>query len=204
MHLQITFAGGSRLHDLGNLFYKGEECVAQDFAEALKWWRLAASEHDHPAAICNVGYMYDNGKGVPKCKREGCKWYQRAAALGNPTAMFLYAAILATGDEGVRQDGAMALHYAQRGAESGDQQSRALLDIMQDGGLIPDPPLATVVTVILLASAAAAAKYNGKKGTIVAAPAGGQRAVKVGRAAVLLEGEAKPMSFKLMNIKVEG
>ena len=46
-------------------------------------------------------------------------------------------------------------------------------------------------------------KYNSRKGIVVVLPEG-QPAVKVGRAAVLLEGEAKPLSFKLMNLRISG
>ena len=75
------------------------------------------------------------------------------------------------------------------------------LSDVQDLNAIPTPPPGTRVTVILLASAAAALKYNTRKGTVVALPEG-QPAVKVGRAAVLMEGETKLISFKLMNLQI--
>ena len=43
---------------------------------------------------------------------------------------------------------------------------------------------------------------NSRQGIVVVLPEG-QLAVKVGRAAVLIEGEAKPISFKLMNLRIE-
>ena len=73
---------------------------------------------------------------------------------------------------------------------------------LQECNAIPTSPPGTRVTVILLASAAAALKYNGRQGIVVVLPEG-QLAVKVGRAAVLIEGEAKPISFKLMNLRIE-
>ena len=103
---------------------------------------------------------------------------------------------------GVPQDFAEALKWFQLAAEQGDKHALNNLNIMQqDPGLIPTPPPGAHVTVILLTSAAAAAKYNNKKGVVVALPEG-EPAVKVGRAAVLLEGEAKPISFKAMNLRL--
>lgn len=60
-------------------------------------------------------------------------------------------------------------------------------------------PPGTRVTVVLLASAKAL-KYNSRKG-IVVEPREGQPAAKVGRAAVLIEGEVKPIAFKLKNLR---
>ena len=68
---------------------------------------------------------------------------------------------------------------------------------MQQINVIKTPPPGAHVTVTLLTSAA---KYNNKKGIVAVLPEG-QPAVKVGRAAVLLEGEAKPISFKVMNLR---
>ena len=70
---------------------------------------------------------------------------------------------------------------------------------MQQGPLIPPPPPGTAVTTILLTSAAGS-KHNNKPGIVVAPPEG--TVVKPGRVAVLLEGAATPISFKLMNLRV--
>ena len=70
---------------------------------------------------------------------------------------------------------------------------------MQQKTLIPTPPPGTAVTAILLTSAAGS-KHNNKPGIVVAPPEG--TAVKPGRVAVLLEGAATPISFKLMNLRL--
>ena len=73
------------------------------------------------------------------------------------------------------------------------------LDDLQQANLIPTPPPGTAVTTILLTSANAA-KYNNRTGRVVEPTEGA--AIKPGRAAVLLDGEAAPISFKLMNLRV--
>ena len=70
---------------------------------------------------------------------------------------------------------------------------------MQQANVIPTPPPGTTITTILLTSAKAA-KYNNKTGRVVTPTEG--VAIKPGRAAVLLDGEAAPISFKLMNVRV--
>jgi hypothetical protein len=68
---------------------------------------------------------------------------------------------------------------------------------MQNGNLIPTPPSGTTVTTILLASAASS-QYNSRSGVVMAPTSD----IKPGRAAVLLDGETKPISFKLKNLQV--
>ena len=84
-------------------------------------------------------------------------------------------------------------------AEQGHARSHKIIDLMQQGNGIPTPPPGTTVTAILLTSANAA-KYNTKTGRVVAPTVGA--AIKPGRAAVLLDGEAAPISFKLKNLRV--
>lgn len=44
---------------LGTMYESGEE-VQQDYAEALKWYRVAAEQGDANAQF-NLGFMYNNG-----------------------------------------------------------------------------------------------------------------------------------------------
>ena len=44
------------------MYYKGEG-VAQDYQEAVKWYRLAAEQGDEDAQN-NLAVMYQNGTGV--------------------------------------------------------------------------------------------------------------------------------------------
>ena len=51
-------------YNLGIMYDNGYG-VPQDYAEAMKWYRLAA-EQGHTDAQYNLGLMYDNGRGVPQ------------------------------------------------------------------------------------------------------------------------------------------
>ena len=57
------------------------ECIAQDKAEAVKWYGKAAEQGD-ARAQCNLGVCYDNGEGIAQDKTEAVKWLQRASEQG--------------------------------------------------------------------------------------------------------------------------
>jgi TPR repeat protein len=53
--------------------------VPQDYAEAVKWFRLAAEQGEANAQL-GLGVMYGLGKGVPQDYTEGVKWLNLAAS----------------------------------------------------------------------------------------------------------------------------
>ena len=62
------------LYDLG-------DGVEQDYAEAMKWYRLAVDQGDADAQN-NIGVLYDLGRGVEQDYAEAMKWYRLAAGSG--------------------------------------------------------------------------------------------------------------------------
>ena len=64
--------------NLGLMYYKGR-AVAQDYTEAVKWWRVAA-EQGFAEALNILGMMYGNGDGVPQDYVEAHKWFDLAAS----------------------------------------------------------------------------------------------------------------------------
>jgi TPR repeat protein len=56
--------------------------VAEDDAEAVKWYRLAADQGDADDQY-NLGVMYDNGDGVPENDAEAARWFRLAADQGD-------------------------------------------------------------------------------------------------------------------------
>ena len=55
--------------------------VAQDYAEALRWYQLAAAQ-GHPGALYMVAECHEYGYGICKNKAEAIRWYRRALAAG--------------------------------------------------------------------------------------------------------------------------
>jgi TPR repeat protein len=63
--------------NLGYMYDTGRG-TPQDYAEALKWYRLAAKQ-GYADARFNLGLMYEQGKGTPQDYAEAVKWYRLAA-----------------------------------------------------------------------------------------------------------------------------
>ncbi len=78
---------------MGDLYYKGVG-FKRDFAEAKKWYELAAAQYA-AGALNNLGYLYLHGMGVEQDYSKALSYFQNGADRGNPDAMnnlgFLYA-----------------------------------------------------------------------------------------------------------------
>jgi uncharacterized protein len=70
---------------VGACYYYGCGGVAQDYAEAVRLYRLAVAQ-GHATAQVNLGNMFLNGYGVRKIKAEAVRLYRLAAAQGHADA----------------------------------------------------------------------------------------------------------------------
>jgi len=61
--------------------------VAQDHAEALRLYQLAAAQ-GHPQSLFKVGEYHEEGRGVRKNKATAIRWYRRAQAAGFAEAAY--------------------------------------------------------------------------------------------------------------------
>ena len=80
---------GSRYgqHVLGELYNFGKGGVAQDYDQAVAFYRLAA-EQGLDDAQWWMGIMYFNGDGVREDDDEAHRWHQLAGAQGHPEVLF--------------------------------------------------------------------------------------------------------------------
>ena len=102
---------------LGWLYLRGEGGVAQDYAQALALYRLAAAQN-FDGAQCALGCMYELGLGVAQDYAEALRWYQLAAAQGYPTALWNVATCHEDG-HGVRKNKAEAIRWYRRAQAAG-------------------------------------------------------------------------------------
>jgi TPR repeat protein len=86
---------------LGDMYRKGK-LVPQNYAEAVKWYRLAAEQGDAHAQF-NLGASYTAGRGVPQDDAEAVRWYRLAAEQGDSLAQFNLGAMYSSG-RGVEKD----------------------------------------------------------------------------------------------------
>ena len=89
--------------------------MRQDYAVAMKWYRIAAAQR-RAKAQTNIGFMYENGQGVPQDYAEAMKWYRKAADQGIAGAQSNIGAMYANG-EGVPQDYAEATKWYRKAAD---------------------------------------------------------------------------------------
>jgi TPR repeat protein len=94
---------------LGMLYRNGGRRVAQDNAQALALYRLAAAQNFDEAQR-GLGLMYSLGNGVAQDHAEALRWYQLAAAQGHPYALFRVAECHEKG-RGVRENNAEAIRW---------------------------------------------------------------------------------------------
>jgi TPR repeat protein len=80
---------GSRFgqYTLGELYRQGEGGVAQDHAQAVALYRLAAAQNLDDAQF-SLGLMYYSRLGVAQDHDEALRLFQLAAAQGHPTALY--------------------------------------------------------------------------------------------------------------------
>jgi uncharacterized protein len=94
-------------HELGQMYMEGRG-VLQDFAEVLKWQRMAAKQ-GHAGAMAALGYMYKMGFGVEQNRAEALRWYKKtaeqyrmAAENGDVQAMYILGLMYSSGESVTR------------------------------------------------------------------------------------------------------
>ena len=113
-----------------------EDCATyltvEDYKRAFPVCSRAAKQ-GYANAQTNLGWMYDNGKGVPQNGREAVKWYRLAAEQGYAIAQFNLGVVYATG-EGVPENDREAVKWYRLAAEQGDTKAQFNLALMYDKG----------------------------------------------------------------------
>ena len=82
--------------------YQNGKPVAQNYAEAVHWYRKAADQGEVNAQY-ELGVMYHNGQGVTQDDTEAVTWYGKAAEQGHVSAQF-YLGLSFRDGQGVPHD----------------------------------------------------------------------------------------------------
>ncbi len=103
-------------------FQKGTEAVeSEEYAQAAKWFRQAASQED-PDAKFNLGVLYEQGLGVDADLDKAVGWYQEAAHQNCPEAQSALGMLYAQG-KGVQQDLEIAKSWFQKAAAQENEEA---------------------------------------------------------------------------------
>ncbi len=97
------------MYSLGRI-YEGGDGVAQDYAEAARWYTQAALTNDIPYALVRLGVFYDQGLGVEQNSTTARTLWEQAAAAGEPDALVQLGYLYEFG-RGVTRDLATASDY---------------------------------------------------------------------------------------------
>lgn len=114
------------------LMYDTGEGVAQDYQEAVRWYRLAAAQ-GHANAQFNLAVMYANGYGVVRDYQEAIRLYQALAEQGETDAQTKLGLMHANG-QGMAQDYQKAARWYRLAAAKGDAAAQLLLARLYDTG----------------------------------------------------------------------
>lgn len=116
-----------------------EQYNNKNYAEAAKWYRQAADQ-GHTSAQTYLGYMYQQGQGVPKDETEAVRWYRQAANQGYATAQTNLGWMYQYG-QGISKDEAEAARWYRLAADQGYSNAQNNLGLMHQygqGGLRKD------------------------------------------------------------------
>ena len=106
--------------------------IARDYAEALKWYRMAAEQGDIEAEIA-LAWMHHFGHGTVQDDAEAMRWLRKAASQGDAGAAASVAKMHLLG-WGVKQDSSEAVRWYRMSVEGGNMQAGVELgDIYEFG-----------------------------------------------------------------------
>jgi TPR repeat protein len=101
--------------------------------ETLEQLRQLA-EGGYPAAQNDLGWMYQNGRGVPQNDRKAIKWYRKAAESGNLAKAQDNLGWMYQHGRGVPQNDEEAIKWYRKAAEGGYSAAQDNLDWMYQNG----------------------------------------------------------------------
>ncbi|MBE1506880.1 caspase family protein [Rhizobium viscosum] len=130
-----------------------------DYKGAMEWYRKAGNE-GNTTSIRNIGWLYQNGKGVKKSDKEALKWYRKAADAGDGVGMNYVGVAYANG-AGVTRDDREAGRWYEKAATAGNDYANLNLAILFSRGLgcRQDPELAAQLAEIAIRGDSAARDY---------------------------------------------
>ena len=114
-------------YNVGILFQYGLG-VAKDFAEAARWYRLAA-DNAHPNAQAKLGYLLARGFGVAKDFAASARWFREAAEQGVADAQFNIGVMYATGS-GIEYDAVQGLMWLNLAHGAGVPEAAERRDVL--------------------------------------------------------------------------
>jgi TPR repeat protein len=105
---------------------------AKDYALAMTWYQEAAAQGSAEAQN-GIGWLYQNGWGVPEKDAQAMAWYLKAAAQGNAQAQTNIGFLYEHG-WGVAPDYAQAMAWYRKAAAQGNAQAQSSIGALYQNG----------------------------------------------------------------------
>lgn len=121
-------------YSLGKLFERGGGAVRQDFAQAARWYRVAA-EQGIAAAQNNLALMHAQGRGLPRDVGQAIELWLAAATQNHPMAQYNLGLAFFRG-EGVPKEEREAAAWFRRAADAGLADAQYAMGQMNRLGLV--------------------------------------------------------------------
>jgi TPR repeat protein len=106
--------------------------AANNFSAAVAQFRKAA-EQNYALAQFDLGYMYENGRGVPNDDQQAVAWLRKAADRGLATAQHNLGLMYENG-RGVPKDDQQAVAWFRKAADQNDAKAQFSLGLMYANG----------------------------------------------------------------------
>lgn len=117
--LQSAAEQGSA-EDQYNLAMRYEHALPKDHREAVRWYRMAATQR-HVGAFYRLCVLSDIGRGMPQDYQEALRWCRLAADQGHGAAMFVIATYYEKA-RGVPKDVVQAYQWYNLAAANGHEE----------------------------------------------------------------------------------
>ena len=118
---------------VANYYESGGDVVPVDKLEAMRWYKLAATQGEPTAQYC-LGHGYENGEGVTANDSDAFKWYSLAADQGDATSQFTVGSCYYNGGCGVNIDYEEALRWFKLAAKQGDSNAEVHVGLCYERG----------------------------------------------------------------------
>ncbi|KAF9135244.1 hypothetical protein BGW39_003924 [Mortierella sp. 14UC] len=113
---------------LATAYKDGTDGLLQMYKMAIRWFLMAA-EQGHAGAECEIGRLYETGRGVEEDHFTAVVWYRRAAYKGLAAAQ-KNLAVMYTQGWGVKMNHVETAHWYQRAADQGHSSAQFNLAIL--------------------------------------------------------------------------
>jgi TPR repeat protein len=130
-----------------------------DFPTAFRLWQPLAMKGD-ASAQANLGYMYENGQGVPRDYQQAVMWYRKSAQQGHAKGQLNLGYMYEMG-QGVPLDYPQAAEWYRKAAQQGHPQAQLNLGTMYYNGFGVQKDYVRAY----MWEDVAAASLNGERGT---------------------------------------